>query len=319
MSSKYRESQKMKAVKLINGKNQLFSGDRGGGEYRKITRDFVLTDGENNIYEPIRNEVLQYFKENKISWWGGRKPTGHVLSSQIACLNHLYPLRKDKEAVLKIVKKISRDFVDVLPIETDADHKSYIQFEAVSSGDYLNEGKGNRGSNCTSIDALIHAVHNDGHKWLLPIEWKYTEHYGNENKGLTGCKANPNKCSGKTRRGRYDNLIANSKQLKNQNHEVYYHEPFYQLMRQTLWSEQMIRHKEIDADKYLHVHVVPRENKDLLDKKYKCSGLDMVSTWEQQLHDQTKYMVISPEDLLSDIDVIKYQHLRKYLWERYWH
>jgi len=318
MSSKYRESEKKRAIKLIKADNHLFSGDQAGGEYREIPREFVLVDGEKNIYEPIRNEVLQYFKENKISWWGGKKPTGHVLSSQVACLNHLYPLRDDKEAVLNIAKKISRDFVEVLPIETDGTSKRYIQFEAVSRGDYLNEGTGNRGSNCTSIDALMHAVHQDGSKWLLPIEWKYTEHYGNENKGLTGCKANPNKCSGKTRKDRYDNLIAKSKQLKNQNHEVYYHEPFYQLMRQTLWTEQMIKHKEIDAVNYIHVHVVPWENKNLLDKTYKCSGTDMINTWKNQLQDQSKYKVISPEGLFSDLDFKKYDQLNKYLCERYW-
>ena len=318
MGAKYRESEKLKAMKRIENQKDLFSGDPGGGEYREIPRGFVLAEGEKNIYEPIRNEVLQYFKENKISWWGGKKPTGHVLSSQIACLNHLYPIRDDKEAVLKLVKKISRDFVDVLPIESDGIYKGYIQFEAVSSGDYLNEGAGNRGSNCTSIDALMHAVHQDGSRWLIPIEWKYTEHYGNENKGLTGCKGNPDKCSGKTRRDRYDDLIANSRQLKNQNHEVYYHEPFYQLMRQTLWSEQMIKHKEIDADKYLHVHVVPRENKALLDKKYKCSGLDMVSTWENQLHDKAKYLMCSPEELLADVDAEKHGPLLDYLRKRYW-
>ncbi len=85
-----------------------------------------------------------------------------------------------------------------------------------------------------------------------------------------------------------------------------------------MWSEQMIKHKEINADKYLHVHVVPRENKDLLDKKYKCSGLDMVNTWSNQLQEKTKYKVLSPEELLSGIDGKTYQELRKYLWERYW-
>ena len=55
-------------------------------------RDFVLIENMNNLFAPIRTEVVEYFKENKVSWWGGRKPTGHALSSQIACVNHLYQI-----------------------------------------------------------------------------------------------------------------------------------------------------------------------------------------------------------------------------------
>jgi hypothetical protein len=42
-------------------------------------------------------------------------------------------------------------------------------------------------------------------------------------------------------------------------------------MRQTLWAEQMIAHKDsetIKADHYIHVHVIPQENNELLDKIY---------------------------------------------------
>ena len=81
------------------------------------------------------------------------------MSSQIACLNHLFQLRNDKSAVLTILKNISPDFIDVLQIDTDKFLPAYIQFEAVSDNDYLNEGQSTRGSNCTSIDALIFAKH----------------------------------------------------------------------------------------------------------------------------------------------------------------
>ena len=39
-------------------------------------------------------------------------------------------------------------------------------------------------------------------------------------------------------------------------------------MRQTLWSEQMIVHKNtetIKVDDYIHIHVIPSENKEYLD------------------------------------------------------
>ena len=82
---------------------------------------------------------------------------------------------------------------------------------------------------------------------------------------------------------RYSELIRESGQLKSDGddidyEEIYYREPFYQLMRQMLWAEQIIMRKgneedkeDIQADDFIHVHVVPRENAELLHRKYKCS------------------------------------------------
>ncbi len=284
-------------------------------------REFVLQDNLKNIYNPICKDVIEYFQNNNISWWRGKRPTGHVLSSQIACVNHLFQLRNDKTAVLRILKNVSDDFDEVFPIITDEHLPAYIQFEAVSDKDHLHEGQSSRGKNCTSVDALIYAKHKDGSKWLIPIEWKYTEFYNNQNKALEGFKADPVKCKGTERKRRYTELINNSDQLISTDHLCFYYEPFYQLMRQTLWAEQMIKNNQterIKADDYLHVHVIPTENKDLLNKVYKCSGLDMERTWRKHLKDQSKYLIISPDKLLHGIDRIKYRGLLDYLKTRYY-
>ncbi len=272
MKSEYQEKQRAKAVKLIAKKNEVFNGGVGGKYFMRSERDFVLTDYEKNFFQSIKNEAIEYFKHNGISWWGGKRPTGHTLSSQIACINHLFAIRKDKAAVLSLLSNISNDFVDVYEITTDKYNPAYIQFESVSDKDHLREEQSNRGSNCTSIDALIFGQHKDGSKWIIPIEWKYTEHYQNQNKAIEGAKKDPKNCKGEVRKGRYTDLINNSKQLNSENHYCYYFEPFYQLMRQTLWAEQMIANKEtetIKADNYLHLHIIPKGNKDLLHKKYK--------------------------------------------------
>lgn len=198
---------------------------------------------------------------------------------------------------------------------------AYIQFESVSDEDHLREGQSSRGSNCTSIDALIFAEHRNSSKWLIPIEWKYTEHYQNQNKAVEGEKTDPVNCKGKVRRDRYTDIIDASNQLQSENHYCYYFEPFYQLMRQTLWAEQMIKYKEtetVKADEFLHLHIIPKENKDLLHKIYKCSGSDMESTWRQHLKDNTKYKIITPENLMQDIDKEKYKDFIDYLTMRYW-
>ena len=321
MRSNYQENQRKRSIELIKNTN-IFDGDTAGKVFLRAKRDFVLMDGERNIFKPVRKEVVEYFSGNNISWWGGARPTGHVLSSQIACINHLFYIRNDKEAVMQMINNLSPDFTGVLEIPTDRYYPAFIQFEAVSDNNNLNEGQPTRGNNCTSIDALVYAQHKDGSKWIIPIEWKYTEHYNNQNKADEGYRVDPINCKGEERKKRYTELIDNSLQLDSANHTCYYFEPFYQLMRQTLWAEQLVRNKDcetIKADNYLHVHVIPAENTDLLHKTYKCSGEDMETTWRSHLKDKSKYLIISPENLLSDsLNNLQYSELRNYLMTRYW-
>lgn len=306
----YREHERVKAEAHIK-KGDLFYGEKGGGKFGNVFYDFVLMDGKNNLLKPIQDDVIAYFAKNNISWWHGIEPTGHTLSSQVACLNHLFILRNDKQAVLSLLSTVSPEFIDVLEIKTDKHLSGYIQFEAVSDNDLLNEGVPTRGTNCTSIDALIYAVDKSDKKWIIPIEWKYTEEYDNQDKSLGN--------SGAIRQKRYNGLIEESKQLKGEHLDWYYFEPFYQLMRQTLWAEQMVTNKAtetIKADNYMHLHIIPKENTDLLKKTYR-SNLDMEKTWRECLDNQDKYKIIAPSELLKNLGG-DYTELKKYLSERYW-
>ena len=87
--SSFKDLQYQRQEKLIET-SDIFNNDPAHGMYRGKERPFVLMDGMNNLYAPIRSEVVKYFRDNKISWWGGYRPTGHTLSSQVACLNHLF-------------------------------------------------------------------------------------------------------------------------------------------------------------------------------------------------------------------------------------
>lgn len=314
----YRKSQ-------IEKQKVIFKTELLGGKFNNKEYEFVLKDNNNNFAEQIEKEdMFEYFKDNEIGWWKGTIPTGHTLSSQIACLNHLWAIRSDHDAVLTIARKINYEFDDVEILGNDKQKwQKYISFEVVSKTDHLNEKKDKskkltRGSQCTSIDAVILAKKKK-QSILLTLEWKYVEKYGYADKSKNTSKG---KC-GDTRLNRYCNLIQNSKQLKNKENyksSVYFFEPFYQLMRQTLWAEQMVENKEdedIKADDYINVHVVPSKNTQLRDKKYKCSGLDMSSTWKNQLNDPTKYVLISPDELLENLPE-KYKKLKEYLKKRYW-
>jgi hypothetical protein len=67
----------------------------------------------------------------------------------------------------------------------------------------------------------------------------------------------------------------------------------------------------------LHVHLIPDENKDLLNKVYKCIGLDMEKTWRNNIKDQSKYLTVKPKNLLRGINNKKFAELIKYLDIRY--
>lgn len=303
----YKREQQVRGENLIQ--SGFFGNDMGGGLFKGKPRSFVLQDGKNNLYPDIRADALNYFRQNKVAWWGGYGPTGHILSSQIACLNHLFPIRQDKKKVLNLLRTVSNDFVDVFPIVENM--QGYIQFEAVGGDvNFLNEGNNTRGSNCTSVDALIYALHKNGKRFLIPIEWKYVEAYGNIDKSI-GEK-------GETRKARYVSLIKNSNYLNSNTLSCSWYEPFYQLMRQTLWAEQVIKNKVegIEAEDYLHLHIIPEGNNELINKKYPCSGKGMVDTWKGCLRNPDKYMVVSPSRLygLQEADTDIY----KYLQHRYW-
>lgn len=322
--SRYKKSQYERQERLIEN-SDLFSGDKGNGYFRGIPRSFVLRNGMNNLYAPIRDGVIKYFKENKISWWGGGKPSGHTLSSQIACLNHLFAIMNDKDAVLAMLNGVRDEFESVLPVLCDAEPQ-YIGFEVVSDCDYLNEGTPTRGSNCTSVDAFIYAVHRgDKKRWLIPIEWKYTEHYNSEDKSNEDRASEAKGANGKGRErvGRYAALTDESSQLKcleSYYGSVYYQEPFYQLMRQTLWAENMVKNcgkERLKAEDYLHIHVVPSDNKALLERCYRVSGRGMESTWRSMLNDQSKYVIVDPKSLFTPI-AERYPELASYLAKRYW-
>ena len=89
-------------------KDELFKENRNGDiKYPYILRNESLNFAPGIIEDIGANEnAIDYFKLNDITWWRGIKPTGHILSSQIACINHLFPIRNDPDAVLAMLNTI---------------------------------------------------------------------------------------------------------------------------------------------------------------------------------------------------------------------
>lgn len=317
----YREKEKHRQLKLLQQGSEVFYGAHGGGVFNNRSWVFCIRNNESqkNVYEGISNDCLDYFQNENIVFWGSEGIPNHILSSQVACLNHLFAIRQDRNVVVQLAKMlIGEDVVDVETMKCDKS-LSYISFEVTSSKDYLNEKYVKRGANCTSVDAAMVAIMKDGTRILIPIEWKYTE--GNEyNIDKSGTEG-----SGKERLRRYSHLIDCSSQLRSipngYLNTIYFVEPFYQLMRQTLWAEQMIAHKEtelVKADDFVHVHVIPEENSQLLHRKYRYSEKGLEETWRSQLTDQRKYKWVSPKDITRVVSQSgKYPELVRYLAVRY--
>lgn len=327
MSSKFYYAERDRQQALLVS-SAIFGHDGGNGLFSNGKHyPFVLSNGKNNLYEQIANEAKRYVEENEFKWWGELKsaphiPTGHLLSSQVACFNHLMLIRKCKESVLDLINGLGvAEFEDVLPIEIDRDNTpGYIGFEVVSDHDYLNEGKPTRGRNCTSVDACILAK-TKSETWLIPIEWKYTEYYCDSENNDKSSEIKDGVAKGEERMRRYNDLIKNSEQLKTPpklNGSIYYYQPFYQLMRQTLWAEQMVEKSErIKADRFLHVHVIPKANIMIREKRYRLTGKNLEESWKDQLRHPEKYILVDPEEFMKPLED-KYPKLMEYLHKRYY-
>ncbi|MBN2073614.1 MAG: hypothetical protein JW770_06695 [Actinobacteria bacterium] len=300
---KHREKQREKAIEI---RDSLFR-DPGSGKFFGKKRDFVLSDPGLNLWEGIREDVLLYFKKNKIPWWLGEEegPTGHLLSSQIACVNHLYYLRQRKDLATAVLSGVDSRIVEALLVDD-----GYVEFEFIGCKDYLGEKSWERGANCTSIDAAMIGRYGKGKRKIFLIEWKYTEYYHREDKYI------------EPRAEIYDPMIKDgSSPFKNTDVRAYYFEPFYQMMRQTLLAWKLTENMDHYCSDYCHIHVIPNENEELLNNitSEKLKGDNISDAWSKVLKDPGKYKHISPEELLEPCTgIIDSRSLLSYLEKRYW-
>ena len=309
------EKKREQAAILTEHRATLFDNAEDIGYSKKKNEwfDYFIKPqySDKNLYRGIRTKAIEYFREYNITWWQclnePNSPTGHMVSSQINCINHLFAFRDDPIAIKRILQKATNLPIDKI-LQSPIDKGGYIAFEFVyknksllkdNSGKYHEEYE-TRGANCTSIDALVYVQLVNGNKILIPIEWKYTETYN----GKEACDESWQ---------RYPDLI----RLENSNlkdvYDLYKADPYYELMRQTLLMEQIIQHKDcgIEADDYFHIMVIPNEHTELKSA--------IVNNYIPTLKDITKFRIIDPQALLSPIPADgDYKDLISYLQTRYW-
>lgn len=283
---KYREEQRERSVTL---RNQLYN-DPGNGVFLGKEREFVLQNPVLNLWEGIRLYALEYFKKNNIAWWQGKnnEPTGHILSSQVACVNHLYFARLRKDVATSILMGIDDEVMEAVVIDD-----GYVEFEFIGKKQYLHEKGFSRGANCTSVDAVMLGKLKDNSLRMYFIEWKYTEEYSQVDLYIP------------ERAKVYDHLIQADDSPFNAAYDVkaFYYEPFYQLMRQTLLADQIVKNREYDVSSFKHIHVVPKENFDLINRVTSpyFKGDNIHEVWKNVIINRDNFLHIAPGDLLRPV------------------
>jgi hypothetical protein len=125
-----------------------------------------------NLHNDVRATALQYFEAYRIAWWLSKAeraerrtrgiteklPSGHLNSSQVACVNHLEPARINRKMALHVARNLDPRIADV----RDTGEDGYVAFEWIGQADYLEErGARTRGANVTSLDALIRVARDE--------------------------------------------------------------------------------------------------------------------------------------------------------------
>lgn len=299
----YREQQRMKTAMI----RKTIMKDPGQGLFNGKPRDFVLREPSFNLWEGIQEDAKAYFKKYKIKWWkgDGDDPTGHLLSSQVACINHLYFLRQRPDVATALLKGLDASIDRAAIVDN-----GYVEFEFIGAKRYLKEKSWTRGANCTSVDAAMIGQREDGTRVMFLIEWKYTEDYRFENKYIP------------ERSRVYDELITSlGSPFKTVDVKAFYYEPFYQMMRQTLLAQQIVDNNDHECTDYYHVHVIPKENIELLKTitSPALSGKDISVAWRAVLKNPNKYLCRTPLEFLRSANGCPdCSSIFAYLQKRYW-
>ncbi len=239
--------------------------------------------------------AVPFFADRRIQWHQGIDggPTNHLLSSQVQCVNALFPMTTDPDL-------LRRAFGDVLPIAEvlQIEPGTHLTFEYVGEGDHLNEGPGiSRGANRTSADAAIAYRTPEGRVEVAIIEWKYTENYrGRE------LSADKKGIREKRYRAFWDDpmgplLPGDGREPEGPlPYEDVFVEPFYQLVRQQLLAWRMEVAGEKGATAVRVVHVAPSGNagyqQSLNRPTHRAAGSTVHEVWSKTLRRPDRFISV---------------------------
>ncbi len=132
------------------------------------TYPHVLPLGQERLafYEPYAAAIFNYLKAEDIAL---HSEVLNLKSSQVACLNVLYPLRANREWATVALRPVLPDVREVTALE-------FEYTGPIDATRWLGEpAGGKRGQNRTSIDAAIFWIDQHDRTHATLVEWKYTE------------------------------------------------------------------------------------------------------------------------------------------------
>ena len=302
----------------------ISAAGRGDGIYKEKPRTFCLPQdhADENLFPGIRSRAIDFFEEYRILWHQGegRFPSNHLCSSQVCCVNFLFPFHDKPDALRALLLPVYPTIRRMLPVE----EKSFVTFEWIGRWNYLREkepksGIRTRGANCTSADACVRFEEKDGRVHTVLIEWKYTESY--EPVSLSTSS------HGTDRTAIYAHLYERAdcplnKQLITNFADLFY-EPFYQFMRQQFLAFAMETAREDGADIVSVLHIAPRRNeafKTVTSRALQVLGGNATEVWGKLVTRSDRFKSVHIDSLFVPLNVDDRSGLtswKRYLDERY--
>lgn len=321
---KFLESEKLAQTQFKISSSYFSDVARSDGLYRGKPRSFCLPVevAEENLVPEIRETALLHFAEHGIKWHDGQngKPSNHLCSSQVCCVNFLFPFSDKPEALSQVLRLVYPQIGKMLPVENGR----YVSFEWIGQENYLGEkvarnGHRSRGANCTSADAIVMFEREDGKRQVVLIEWKYTESYGGNS--LKFSKSGTDRTEIYRHLFEKDDCPINKSILPS--FDSLFYEPFYQFMRQQFLANEMEKAHELDADIVSILHIAPAHNGDF--RKVTSPGLEKLgksatSVWSKLVKNEGRFISVSTEELFGSLSESQLPEMKswvKYIQARY--
>ena len=317
---KFLEEEKSHQVLFKETSPYFTEAARLEGIYRGKPRPFCLPAGcaEENLFRDIRAGALKYFEREQIKWHDGREltPSNHLCSSQVQCVNFLYPFADKPEALRALLRPIYPNIHSILPMEQEG---QFVSLEWIGRDNYLEEktrrnGIRTRGANFTSADAAVMFRLTDGTQQIVLIEWKYTESYNPT--CLMVSRNGTNRMD--IYRPLYDRPDCPLHRAEVPDFSDLFYEPFYQLLRQQLLAHEMELAHELGSDLVTVLHVAPACNRDfhrVTSPGLQIHGDSSIEVWKGFVRQPNRFISMSTEALFRDFPVESHPELA--VWWQY--
>ena len=155
---RFKEVEKRRLAVFMAQTDYLTAEAKMDGQYAGRPRPFCLPveHAEENLFSGLREAALAYFAEERIGWHQGSqatkgqvaKPSNHLCSSQVCCVNFLFAFADKPEALAALLRPIFPTIKGMVPMEQPG---QFVSHEWIGERNYLGEktarnGKRTRGA-----------------------------------------------------------------------------------------------------------------------------------------------------------------------------